>query len=56
MRVTRREKGSSILRSLTIIELVETYGDPTGQRIYSDRGDLLSLYRGKHAEREWNRS
>ena len=36
-------------------QLAEEYGDPAGQRIYSDRGDLLSLYRGEHNEKMWER-
>ncbi len=36
-------------------ELAERYGDPRGQNIYSGKADLLSLYRGLHCEREWNR-
>ena len=36
------------------IDLAEIYGNPRGQKVYSDIGDLLSLYRGRHCEREWN--
>jgi hypothetical protein len=36
-------------------ELARQYGNPEGQRIYSSKGDLLSLYRGLHCERLWKR-
>lgn len=36
------------------IELAETYGNPKGRKVYSGTGELLSLYRGRHCEREWN--
>lgn len=45
--------GLQVLLHTSAAELADHYGDPTGQRIYSDRGDLLSLYRGKHCEKEW---
>jgi hypothetical protein len=37
------------------IRLAERCGDPKGQKVYSSKEDLLSLYRGKHCEEEWNR-
>jgi len=33
--------------------LAREYGDPAGQRIYSDQGDVLSLYLARHCERIW---
>ncbi len=48
--------GVAGLRALfheSAVSLAERYGNPTGQGIYSSRGDLLSLYRGKHSETEW---
>lgn len=36
------------------IRLVESYGDPKGQKVYSGKEDLLSLYRGLYCEKEWN--
>lgn len=47
--------GLQVLFHKSSTELVEHYGDPTCRKIYSDKGDLLSLYRGKHCEREWNK-
>ena len=32
--------------------LTERYGDPSGQKVYSSKEDLLSLYRAKHCEAE----
>jgi len=37
------------------VDLANTYGDADGQKIYSDAGDLVSLYRAKHCEHEWSR-
>ncbi|MCD4700973.1 MAG: hypothetical protein K8S24_03860 [Candidatus Aegiribacteria sp.] len=36
-------------------ELARQYGNPNGHKIYTSKGDLLSLYRGRHCESEWNR-
>lgn len=33
--------------------LAQRYGDSTGQRVYSSKGDLLSRYRAEHCEGEW---
>ncbi len=35
-------------------ELSRQYGNPNGQRVYSSKEGLLSLYRGRHCEKEWN--
>ena len=35
--------------------LAQRFGDPSGQKVYSSWGDLLSLYRAKHCEEEWER-
>ena len=37
------------------VRLAEHFGDPRGQKVYSSKEDLLSLYRGRHCEKEWNR-
>lgn len=34
-------------------ELAKQYGNPTGQKVYSSKGDLLSLYRGQYCAEEW---
>lgn len=47
--------GLQVLYRKSGAELAEVYGAPAGQKIHSTEGDLLSLYRGKHCEREWNR-
>ena len=39
----------------SVVPLAEKYGDPAGKKIFSSKGDLLSLYLGGHCEREWNR-
>jgi hypothetical protein len=36
-------------------ELALRYGNPRGQKVYSIKEDLLSLYRGEHCEGEWKR-
>ena len=36
------------------IRLAESYGDPRGQKVYSSKEDLLSLYQGNHCEKKWN--
>lgn len=36
-------------------ELARQYGNPKGQRVYSSKGDLLSLYRGEHCEKLWKK-
>jgi hypothetical protein len=36
-------------------DLAERYGDPTGQKVYSSKADLLSLYGGRYCEEEWDR-
>lgn len=33
-------------------ELARQYGNPKGLKVYSSKGDLLSLYRGRHCETE----
>jgi hypothetical protein len=35
------------------VRLVERYGDPQGQKIYSGQEDLLTLYRARHCEKAW---
>ena len=37
------------------VKLAKRYGDPRGQKVYSGREDLLSLYRAQHCEKQWNR-
>ncbi len=36
-------------------ELTRQYGIPNSHRVYSSKEDLLSLYRGRHCEKEWKR-
>jgi hypothetical protein len=36
------------------VTLAERYGDPKGQKVYSSKEDLLSLYRGRHCEKVWS--
>ncbi len=36
-------------------KLSRQYGNPNGHRVYSSKKDLLSLYRGRYFENEWNR-
>ena len=36
------------------VRLAQRYGDPGGQKVYSTKEDLLSLYRGQHCEEEWS--
>jgi len=45
--------GLQLLLHTPPAELAERHGDPAGQKIYSTTEDLLSLYRGKHAEAKW---
>jgi sulfatase maturation enzyme AslB (radical SAM superfamily) len=47
--------GLQVLFHKPAVELAQIFGNPAGQKIYSDAGDLLSLYRGNHCEKEWNR-
>ena len=47
--------GLKSLFSESPAELTKQYGNPNGHRVYSSKGDLLSLYRGRHCEKEWNR-
>ena len=47
--------GLEVLFQYSPKKLAEEYGDPQGRKIYSVKGDLLSLYRGEHCERVWNR-
>ena len=35
--------------------LTRQYGNPNGHKVYLNKLDLLSLYRGRHCEKEWNR-
>lgn len=37
-------------------KLARQYGNPKGHKVYLNKEDLLSLYRGGHCENEWNRS
>ena len=37
------------------IRLAESYGDPKGQKVYSSKEDLLSLYQGLYCEKEWTK-
>ena len=34
-------------------QLVRSYGNPRGEKIYSNAGDLLALYRTEHCEQTW---
>jgi hypothetical protein len=45
--------GLNILYNYPQDRLVKDYGDPNGQRIYSGKEDLLSLYQAKHCEKVW---
>ena len=45
--------GLRVLFHESTASLAQQHGDPTGQRIYSTREDLIALYRGKHCEAEW---
>lgn len=63
----KREDVESILRELesddviglrtlfheSPAELARHYGNSKGQKVYSSKGDLLSLYRGEHCETLW---
>ena len=53
---TFEEDGVPGLRALfheSTASLAQQHGDPTGQRIYSTREDLVALYRAKRCETEW---
>jgi hypothetical protein len=45
--------GLNVLYNYPRDRLVKDYGDPNGQRIYSCKKDLLSLYHAKHCEKMW---
>ena len=45
--------GLQILFRKSAKELAGQYGNPEGQKVYSSKGDLLSLYRGVHCEKVW---
>jgi len=47
--------GLRVLFHKPAIELAESFGDATSQKIYASVSDLLSLYIAKHCESEWNR-
>jgi len=45
--------GLDVLLHYPQSKLAEEYGDPQGNRIYSSKGDLLSLYHARYCERSW---
>lgn len=47
--------GLDVLFNYPRDRLAKEYGDPNGQKIYSGKHDLLSLYHAKHCEKVWKK-
>jgi len=50
---SNRNLGLKTLYQKSPREITVRYGNPMGQKVYSGKEDLLSLYRGVHCESEW---
>lgn len=48
--------GLDILLNYPRDRLAREYGKPHGRKLYSGKGDLISLYHAKHCEKEWTRT
>jgi MoaA/NifB/PqqE/SkfB family radical SAM enzyme len=47
--------GLQVLLHFPGSELVKLYGNPTGNKIYSGKVDILSLYQAQYCEKNWNK-